>query len=180
MQDKEIIQLIRNRDETGAKELILHYGSLIRYIITPILPNKQDQEDCLSEITMKIWDKIESYDADRGNFNAWLTALTRNTALNKARQNKKYGETTAIPEDLPSKEPTPEEVVLHKERLEMMRKAIQSLSDKDSLIFYRKYYYKQSTAQIASEMGMTERAVEGKLYRLKIQLRKRLGGEWYE
>ena len=100
MQEKEIIQLISDRDETGAKELILHYGPLMRYIIAPILPNSQDQEECLSEITMKVWDKIETYDSERGNFNTWLTALTRNTALNKARQNKKYGDTTAIPEDL--------------------------------------------------------------------------------
>ena len=35
----------------------------------------------------------------------------------------------------------------------------------------------QPTAQIAAELGMTERAVEGKLYRLKKQLRKMLGGE---
>ena len=180
MQEKEIIQLISDRDETGAKELILHYGPLMRYIIAPILPNPQDQEECRSESTMKVWDKIEHYDSERGNFNTWLTALTRNTALNKARQNKKYGDTTAIPEDLPSKEPTPEEVVLHKEKLKAMKRAISGLSDKDRILFYRKYYYRQSTAQIASEMGMTERAVEGKLYRLKIQLRKRLGGEWYE
>ena len=32
-------------------------------------------------------------------------------------------------------------------------------------------------AQIASELGMTERAVEGKLYRLKKKLRKMLGGD---
>ena len=30
----------------------------------------------------------------------------------------------------------------------------------------------QSTAQIALELGLTERAVEGRLYRLKRQLRK--------
>ena len=67
-----------------------------------------------------------------------------------------------------------------REKLKAMKRAISGLSDKDRILFYRKYYYRQSTAQIASEMGMTERAVEGKLYRLKIQLRKRLGGEWYE
>ena len=44
-------------------------------------------------------------------------------------------------------------------------------------MFYRKYYYLQSTAQIASELGMTVRAVEGRLYRLKKQLRRMLGGE---
>ena len=180
MQEKEIIQLIRDKNEDGAKELLLHYGPLMRYIIAPILSNPQDQEECLSEITMKIWDKIETYDVERGNFNAWLTALTRNTALNRARKNKKYGDTTEIPADLPSKELTPEEVVLHKEKLAHLKKAIRSLSDKDRLIFYRKYYYRQSIAQIAAEMGMTERAVEGKLYRMKVQLRKRLGGEWDE
>lgn len=44
-------------------------------------------------------------------------------------------------------------------------------------LLYRKYYYRQSTAQIAAELGLTERAVEGKLYRLKKRLRKSLGGE---
>ena len=33
------------------------------------------------------------------------------------------------------------------------------------------------TAQTAAELGLTERAVEGKLYRLKKRLRKSLGGE---
>ena len=179
MHEEKIVQLIRDRDENGAKELLLHYGPLIRYIIAPILPNKQDQEECLSEITMKIWDKIDTYDIEKRNFSRWLTALTRNTALNKARQNKRYGEMTEIPEAVPAKEPTPEEVVLYKEKLEHLKAALHDLSEKDRLIFYRKYYYMQSVAQIAAEMGMTERAVEGKLYRLKKQLRKKLGGEWY-
>lgn len=46
-----------------------------------------------------------------------------------------------------------------------------------TVAFYRKYYYLQSTAQIARELGMTERAVEGKLYRLKKKLRNLLGGD---
>ena len=35
----------------------------------------------------------------------------------------------------------------------------------------------QPTSQIASELGTTERAVEGRLYRLKKRLRGMLGGE---
>lgn len=37
----------------------------------------------------------------------------------------------------------------------------------DRLLVYRKYYYLQSTAQIAAELGLSPRAVEGRLYRLK-------------
>ena len=63
------------------------------------------------------------------------------------------------------------------ERQTALQAALGQLSAGERLLFYRKYYYLQPTAQIAAELGMTERAVEGRLYRLKKQLRKMLGGE---
>ena len=51
------------------------------------------------------------------------------------------------------------------------------LSQKERNLFYRKYYYLQSTEKIAAEMGMTVRSVEGKLYRIKKKLRKMMGGD---
>ena len=62
----------------------------------------------------------------------------------------------------------------------MLLNALSKLSQKDRTVFYRKYYYLQSTAQIAAEMSTTERAVEGRLYRIKKRLRKLLGGDEYE
>ena len=47
-------------------------------------------------------------------------------------------------------------------------------------LFYRKYYYCQSTAQMAAELSLTERAVEGRLYRLRQTLRQQLGGDLYD
>lgn len=157
-------------------DLLLHYGPLMRYIIAPILPNPQDREDCLSEVTLRIWEKIDQFDPRRGSWNAWLTAITRNTALNHAR--KALGSSAEeLPEDTPAAGHTPEEAVLQRERQEAVRDALERLPYRDRILFYRKYYYMQPTAQIAAELGMTERAVEGKLYRLKKQLRKMLGGE---
>lgn len=180
MQEKELIALLKKRDEKGIKELLLHYGPLMRYIIAPILLNPQDREDCLSEITMRIWEKIDTFDENRGKWNSWLTALTRNTALNKARDDKKHHSNTEVGEEIPTKELTPEEYVLRIERMALLKKALSELEKKEQQLFYRKYYYMQSTKQIASEMGMTERAVEGKLYRLRQKLKNKLGGEVYE
>lgn len=176
MQEHEIIALIQSRDERGAEELLRYYGPLMRYIIYPILSDAQDREECLSETAMRVWDKIELYNPRLGSWNAWLTALTRNTALNLARRNRRHGETEEIPPTLPSAEPTPEEVLLQKERQQMLLDALSMLSSKDRALFYRKYYYLQSTAQIASELALTERAVEGRLYRIKKRLQKVLGG----
>lgn len=176
MQENTVERLLLEKNEQGMDALLLHYGPLMRYIIAPILQNPQDREDCLSEVLMRVWEKIGQFDGEKGSFRAWLTAITRNTALNHAR--KASGSSAEeLSESTPSPDPTPEETLLKKERQEALKTALNRLSYKDRLLFYRKYYYRQSTAQIAAELGMTERAVEGKLYRVKKQLRKSLGGE---
>lgn len=131
MHVQEIIQLIREQNEQGIEELLRHYGPLMRYIIAPILPNKQDQEECVSDVVWRVWDKIDTYD-------------------------------------------------LQQERRLALQKAIAKLPERERCLIYRKYYYMQSTSQIASELGMTQRAVEGKLYRAKKKLQKALGGVWNE
>ncbi len=179
MREQDIIQLLQSRDETGIEALLRHYGPLMRYVIAPILSNPQDREECLSEVALRIWEKIDLYDSERGSWNGWLTALTRNTALNRARQLRSMDRADISP-DLPTPAPTPEEALLRQEREAALTQALNQLPDKDRLLFYRKYYYLQSTAQIASELGMTRRAVEGKLYRLKKRLRTLLGGDAHD
>lgn len=175
MGEKEIIERIRNREEQGAEDLLLHYGPLMRYIIEPILASPQDREECLSEAAMRVWDGIGGYDPDRGSWTAWLTAVTRNTALNRLRKNRRG--TEELSEHTPATEPPPEEALLERELREELRQAIARLPEKDLRLFYRKYYYMQSTEQIAAELGLTPRAVEGRLYRIRERLRKQLGGD---
>lgn len=176
MGEKEIVRLIRERDHQGMDQLLLHFGPLMRYIIAPILSDSRDREECLSDAAMRAWDRIEQFDPEKGSWTGWLTALTRNAALNRARGRRDAeGELT---EDLPARSPDPEEALLRRERSEELRDLLRHLlSTEDQALLYRKYYYMQSTAQIARELGTTPRAVEGRLYRLKKQLRKRLGGE---
>lgn len=175
MGEQEIIQLIRDRDHRGMDQLLLHFGPLMRYIIAPILSDRRDREECLSEAAMRAWDNVGQYDPLRGSWTGWLTVLTRNTALNRARRRPEAaGELT---EDLASPEPTPEEAMLRRERLEELYRALARLPARDRALIYRKYFYMQSTEQIARELGVTPRAVEGRLYRLKKALRRQLGGE---
>lgn len=171
-----IAQLLQ-KDERGMEALLQHCGPLMRYIIAPILPDPQDREECLSEVSMRVWSRIAQFDPARGSWNAWLTAITRNTALNFQRSAARHCGAQILPEDAPSPEESPEEALLRAERSAALHDALARLGQNDRALFYRKYYYLQSTAQIAAELGMTARAVEGRLYRLKKQLRRMLGGE---
>ena len=164
-------------DEREMVDLLRRYGPLLRYVIAPILPNPQDQEDCLSETALRVWEKSGQFDPARGSWTAWLTAVARNTALDYARRQARRNIVGKVEENMPSPEPTPEEAVLLRERQEEVRLALERLPGGDRALFYRKYYYRQSTAQIAAELGLSQRAVEGRLYRLKKRLRTLLGGE---
>lgn len=171
--DYALIEQLQRREQAGLETFTRRYSPLMRYVISPILPDEQDREECLADVSLLVWEQIGRYDPGRGAFTTWLTVLTRNTALNRARKRR---ETEPLSPDHPSPAPGPEEQVLRQELLEELRRVLGALPQKDQILFHRKYYYLQSTAQIAAELGMTERAVEGRLYRLKKRLRKELGG----
>ena len=61
MQEQEIIELLLQKNEKSIDALLLHYGPLMRYVIAPILQNPHEQEDCLSEVTIRVWEKIEQF-----------------------------------------------------------------------------------------------------------------------
>ena len=176
--EKDFIEQLKQGNPAGAEILIQQYKPLLSYLIAPILSDERDREDCLSEVIVKVLENIHHYDPEKAGFTTWLTAVTRNTALNKLRQNRNRRE-EALDEHMPSQGLTPEENLLREERKKALENALHQLSRKDRLLFYRKYYNCQSTAQIAAELGLSQRAVEGRLYRIKKHLRELLGGEGY-
>lgn len=178
--ESELIRLLKARDEQGLTLLLSQYTPLIRYIIAPILPLKEDQEECLSDVAMRVWDRVDSFDESKGQWTSWLTALVRNMALNQARKRKAAEAVEELSDTLAADTPSPEDEVLRAEKQQAITRAIRHLPQEEQLLFYRKYYYMQSTGQIAAELSMTVRAVEGKLYRLRKKLQKELGGEFHD
>ena len=172
-----LLELLRQDPAAGTEALLLQYGPLLHYVVGSVLRDRQDAEDCYSEVTELVWRRLEDYDPARGSLTAWLTAVARNTALNHLKARLRREQHLAQPETEPAHHDTPEEAVLRQERTERLQKAIGALSTTDQRLFYRRYYYLQPIAQIAAEMGMTERAAEGRLYRLRQRLRRELGGD---
>ncbi len=100
--EQDMIALLQQHDERGMDALLLHCGPLMRYIIAPIVPNALDREECLSEASLRVWNKIAQFDPARGSWNAWLTAITRNTARNFQRSTQHHSSVQSIPEGTPA------------------------------------------------------------------------------
>ena len=165
-------------ERIAAEDVILLYKGLLYYVIRPIVANENLLDDCYSEICQIIISNYEKYDEKKGSLTAWLTRVARNGALN-FKNNKKNiimaGEEDNIPEI--ADYDTPEDQLIRKENRKELADAINTLSREELNLLLRKYYYMQSTKQIGAELGLSERAVEGKLYRIKKKLIKKIGGQ---
>lgn len=169
--DDQIMELLHNQDENGLIMLQCEYDNLVRYFVRSILIDDRDIEECISDIYLQIWKKYHLYDSTRGKLSTWLAAISRNTALNY----KKRKQLIAVEFDggFCSSE-TPEETLLAREEMRHLSECINHLPASQRNLFYRKYYFLQSTPQIAAELGLSERSVEGKLYRMRKWLQKKL------
>lgn len=158
--------------------LLERHGPMMAYVVRGILSDPHEQEECLAQVRARVWERWESYDREKASPATWLTALCRNAAYDRlrtqARQRERAG---TLDETLADPAPGPEEVLLQKERLETLSRLLSAMSAGDRALFYRKYYYLQSTEQMAAELGTTARAVEGRLYRIRKKLQKQMGGE---
>lgn len=177
VQEKDIIQLILKKDERGAEELLRSYGPLMRYIIKPILKSDEDMAECISDICMRVWNNIDKFDADKGSWTGWLTVISRNTAISFLKKNQDSGISDVLDEELEDSAPQPADRLIQKEEAKRLKSALSELSQSEYMLFYRKYYYRQTAAQIAREMGITTKAAERRLDRIKEKLRKRLSEE---
>lgn len=178
MEDASILELLRARQSEGLEQLLSRYSGLMHYVIGGILRHPQEVEDCYNEVCLCLWQKVDAYDPEKASLSTYLTAVSRNMALNrlKSLQRRSAHET----EEEPSSASTPEDALVRKEQLEQLKALIGRMDHKDRQLFYRKYYYMQPMAQIAAEMGLSLRAAEGRLYRLRKRLQEGLGGEDYE
>jgi len=167
-----MINGIRARDRDGMEAFLAAYGPLIRYIIAPILSDSRDREECLSDAALAVWNGIDTFDPAKSSFRTWVSVIARNAAVDRVRKlpppmEELNGTIASVVGD-------PEEALGQEEVRQLLRKALQTLREGELRLFYRKYYYFQPTAQIAGELGLTCRSVEGKLYRIRLKLKKKL------
>lgn len=176
MDEKDLIDRLRQGDEEALRALLRRHTPLLRYVLKPLLPDERDREECLADISMKLWQNTSFYDEKRGSFRTWLTVLARNSALNRLRA--QHPEDVTLHEGLPHGDGSAEDALLRRERQQQLTAALSRLPSDERALFYRKYWYRQPTAQIAAELGLSPRAVEGRLYRIRQKLRQELGGDF--
>ena len=85
MTQDELLVLIHKKDEKAFTYLYDMYSKSLFSVINVLVKNREEAEDVLQEVFVKIWKNIDSYNESKGRFYTWILNIARNTSIDKLR-----------------------------------------------------------------------------------------------
>ena len=112
----------------------------------------EDAEDITSDIFVKIYSKIDTYDETKASLSTWIYSMTSNTVIDFYRTNHIHSE---IPEDLTDDKSTVEDEILNNESLELLADALTKLPQEQMDIIVLRYYKGLTLQEVAAKMNLS-------------------------
>lgn len=175
MDDKEIISLYFDRDEKAIEYTEQKYRAYCYAIADRVLKSPEDNEECLNDVWLSAWNTIPPNNPP--SLSTYLGRITRNISVNRLRfiNRKKRGKELTVyleelSEALPSKNSV-EDVLEEKELRTLLEDFILKLPKVNRSIFICRYFYLDTTQDIAVRFGLTQNQVKLRLFRMRNKLK---------
>ena len=184
MEDREILELLGERDEAALRETKAKYGAYCLAVARNVLGSEEDAEECLSDALLKLWNAVPP-ETPR-DLRAYLAKLTRGAAIDRLRaasaQKRSGGEALLPLDELAECVPgagDAESEVMGRALGEAVDRFLRKQNARDRALFVRRYFFAESNAQIARRFAMRENSVSAALMRLRRRLRSELEKEGF-
>ena len=85
MTQEELLPLILTKDDWAFTNVLEMYSKILFSVISNLVKDREEAEDVLQEVFVKIWKNIDSYNETKGRFYTWILNIARNTSIDKLR-----------------------------------------------------------------------------------------------
>lgn len=183
MDDKQIITLFLNRNEAAVAHVRQKYADYCYSIAFRILGSPEDAEEIVNDTWLRAWKTITNQAP--ANLKLFLAGITRNLSIDCCRKReaqKRGGIYAEISSELAECIAAPDcvqDAMIAAELSETIRKFLTQLSSRARDIFLRRYFFFESTEEIAKRYAMRESNVLLILSRTRKKLKKELTEEGY-
>lgn len=134
------------------EEIYTQYKDKVFGYVRNHVNSPEDAEDITSDIFVKIYSKIDSYDETKASLSTWIYSMTSNTVIDFYRTNHVHSE---IPEDLSDEGSSIEDEILNNESLEILAEALGKLPQEQMDIIVLRYYKGLTLQDIAARMNLS-------------------------
>jgi RNA polymerase sigma-70 factor, ECF subfamily len=161
--DEALIRRIAAGDQLAMRTLFgRHRIPLYRWLLR-IVRDETTAEDLLSDVFLDVWRQAASFEG-RASVSTWLLAIARYKALSARRSrvdaelDERFASTIADPAD------NPEAELQKKNRSEVLRDSLATLSPEHGEVIDLVYYHGKSVKEVAEIVGVGEATVKTRMF----------------
>ncbi len=180
MKDEEIIELYFDRKEEAIAETHGVYGGKLLRLSDNIVHCREDAQECVNDTYLKTWNSIPPKRPT--HFYSYLARICRNLSLDlldRDKAAKRRAEVVSLTQEMeqciPASQRTAERN--EKELGRLLNAFLETLTPENRMVFVRRYWYVETTAEIAKRYGIKESALATRLFRLRGKLAEYLKQE---
>jgi len=181
--DVQLMLDVKAGDDSSFDFLLQKYRSPLVNFLNRMVRDQATAEDLAQEVFLRVYRARKQY-TPSAKFTTWMFRIATNLALNSVRDNRHErmgvsldaptdGEDSA-PLELPAREKRVDERMVERHRVEVIRRAILSLPEKQRAAVVLHKYEEMDYDEIASILECSEGALKSMLFRAYETLRVEL------
>lgn len=169
--DVELYEKVHLGDKQALEKIYDRYERILYSLSYKVTGQKELAEEAVQEVFIKIWTKKGTYHASKGKFSSWIMTMTRNASIDLLRKRRDIPSDFEY-EQIPSENPSVENLIEWKEEGAMLRQAVSELSEEQRKMIHLFYFKGLSQQSIASEFEIPLGTVKGRVRLALKHLRK--------
>jgi RNA polymerase sigma-70 factor (ECF subfamily) len=185
-QDTQLVERLQARDDSAVAELAAAYGARMHQLALRYTRNREDAEEVVQDVLMKVGDKIDAFRGDAA-LSSWIYRITFNTAMSRLRSTRATrfhevsDEPVAISDDLVSRAIDPadwsnlgDDLVLRGELRDALQAAVAELPAIYRAPVILRDLEGMSTEEASRRLNVKDQTLKSRLHRGRLILRERL------
>ena len=180
--NEELMARIAEGDEYAFQILVERHQRSILNLVYRFIGDRAKSQDLSQEVFLRVWQGARDY-KPKAKFTTWLYRIAANLCLNELKSSRRKkrlqflrsdaNDKPYTEEDFSDSSPSPEDLLLARERSRQINNALQSLPENQRMALILKRYDNLSYEEICRILDCSISAVESLLVRAKKNLQEK-------
>jgi RNA polymerase sigma-70 factor, ECF subfamily len=163
LDDLVLIERLLDRDQQALTILYDRYSGAVFNMAFYVLQNRVAAEEITQDVFFLLWRTPGKWQPDKGRLGSWLVAVTRYTAIDRLRREKRKPESNALSLETLAHKLNERVSATAAEDADLMRSVLRQLPKEQAEVILLAYYRGMSHEEIAAHLKIPPGTVKSRI-----------------